>query len=383
MLVGRSLKSACAPGAFTHPLEMIPLFRRWPRSAARDLVYTFIWNMLFVLVFTGFALLFDPQTSPAAALTQTFVFAQCIGFIIHGLFMVGDRLIPGIHRMRMAARFLYYTVTPMLGVFGGYTVGAQLLGYAHFLDWLFTLRGAASVLFLSFLVSAFLMMIFLQRERAARAETAAALEQARVAAAEREATTARLKLLEAQVEPHFLYNTLAHVVSLIDTDPAIARRMIERLIALLRATAAAPDGPGTLAEQIAWLRAYLEIIELRMGHRLQWRIDVPADLLALRLPPMVLQPVVENAVKHGLEPKIEGGRVDIVARRDADGVRLTVRDSGLGFQATRAAGVDSLGLANLRARLAAWYGDAARVIIEDNAPAGACVSVVVPLQAAA
>jgi sensor histidine kinase YesM len=231
-------------------------------------------------------------------------------------------------------------------------------------------------------ISAILFAIILHRERATRAETTTALERARLAEAQREIVTGRLKLLEAQVEPHFLYNTLAHVVSLIDTEPGAARRMIEKLIELLRATAAAPGGDGTLGHQLQWLRAYLEILQLRMGGRLAWRIDVPPELLSLRVPPMLLQPVVENAVKHGLEPKIEGGRLDITARREADGVRLVVRDTGPGFRETAPQGNDSLGLANLRARLAAWYGHAARVVIEDNVPAGAAVSIVLPATAA-
>ena len=143
-------------------------------------------------------------------------------------------------------------------------------------------------------------------------------------------------------------------------------------------TTVAPQGAGTLAEQIGLLRAYLELLELRMGARLAWRIDVPQDLMALPVPPMVLQPVVENAIKHGLEPKMDGGRIDISARREGDAVRLTVRDSGLGFQATRPAGATNLGLSNLRARLAGWYGERARLVIEDNAPTGACVSVLLP-----
>jgi sensor histidine kinase YesM len=263
-------------------------------------------------------------------------------------------------------------------VFIGYWMGAEILGFGDFRRWVFSLRGAAVVVFLSLIVTAILLMIFLQRERAARAEVAFALQQARVTAAQRETETARLKLLEAQVEPHFLYNTLAHVVSLIDAEPVNARHMIERLIELLRATASAPDSAGTLAAQLRWLRAYLEILQLRMGGRLAWRIDVPADLLELPVAPMVLQPLVENAIKHGLEPKIEGGEVEIAARREGAGVRLTVRDSGLGFRATKRPGDESLGLANLRARLTAWYGDRARVIIEDNAPSGACVSVLLP-----
>ena len=370
----------CARAPFTHPLEMIPLFRRWPRGPRRDVVYTLIWNTLFALFFTCLGLLFDSNAPLWPMLRATFVIAQCIGFMIHGLFMFGDRLFPRVHRATIALRFGYYAIVPIVGVFIGYALAGQILGITHFLGFVFTPRGALQVVFLSLFISGVLLVIFGQRERVVRAEAAAALEQARVAAAERETTVARLKLLEAQVEPHFLYNTLAHVVSLVDADPSMAKRMIERLIDLLRATAAAPSGHGTLAEQVGWLRGYLELIELRMGGRLQWRIDVPPDLLDLRVPPMVLQPVVENAVKHGLEPKVEGGRVDIVARRDADGVHLTVRDSGLGFPAMRPQGAASLGLSNLRARLTAWYGDAARLVIEDNAPAGACVSVVVPAQ---
>jgi sensor histidine kinase YesM len=373
-----SSSSACAPGVFTHPLEMIPVFRRWPRSMGRDLLYTLIWNTLLTGVFTGFALLFDSRTSLWEILRVNLVFAQSIGLTIHVLFMVGDRLLPGIHKSRLPLRTVYYTILPVIGVFIGYSIASYLLGYGDFRRWLFTPRGFAVVLFLSLIVSAILLMIFLQRERAARAETAMALEQARVAAAERATTTARLKLLEAQIEPHFLYNTLAHVISLIDHEPSTARHMVERLIELLRATAAAPANEGTLADQLRWLRAYLEILQLRMGGRLQWRIDVPEDLLGLPVPPMILQPVVENAIKHGLEPKIEGGRLEISARRGPDGVRLTVRDSGLGFRATRKDDADSLGLANLRARLLAAHGADARLIIEDNAPSGACVSVVLP-----
>jgi sensor histidine kinase YesM len=372
---------ACESG-FTHPLEIIPVFRRWRRGHLRDILYTLIWNTIITVILTGFAVVFDARTPVLEALGVNFVFAQCVGLIIHGLFVVGDRIFPGIHEKRLPIRFVYYTTLPILGVLAGYWLGAAILGYSDFLRWVFTPRGLASIAFLSIVISTILLMIFIQRERAARAETAVAQQQARTAAAEREVTIARLKLLEAQVEPHFLYNTLAHVVSLIDADPTAARRMTERLIELLRATAAAPDGTGTLAEQLRWLRAYLEILQVRMGERLAWRIDVPPELLALRVPPMVLQPVVENAVKHGLEPKIDGGRLDITARREADGVHLVVRDTGLGFRETAAPDNDSLGLTNLRARLTAWYGQAARVIIEDNPPAGAAVSIVLPATAA-
>jgi sensor histidine kinase YesM len=189
---------------------------------------------------------------------------------------------------------------------------------------------------------------------------------------------ARMKLLEAQVEPHFLYNTLANVVSLIDTEPGAAKRMIEGLIALLRATASAATGTATLGGQLDLLRSYLEILELRMGARLRWRIDVPQVLCALRVPPMLLQPIVENAVKHGLEPNVQGGEIVVTARREGAKLVLTVADTGRGFRATAQPGAAGLGLANLRARLDAVYGDAAKLMIEDQAPHGSRVTITLP-----
>jgi len=119
-----------------------------------------------------------------------------------------------------------------------------------------------------------------------------------------------------------------------------------------------------------------------MGPRLAWTIDVPPELARLPLPPMLLQPVVENAIKHGLEPKVEGGKVALAARREGGKIVLTVADTGMGFSETRNTDSTGLGLANLRARLATMYGNAASVIIEDNAPAGTRVTIALPLPAA-
>jgi len=226
------------------------------------------------------------------------------------------------------------------------------------------------------------MAIFVPRDRAARAQVRAARDEARAIAAEKEATLARMQLLEAQVEPHFLYNTLAHVVSLIDAEPDVAKRMLDRLIVLLRATASSANRSSTLGAQLDLLRAYLDLITLRMGSRLKWSIDVSPELSALSVPPMLLQPVVENAIKHGIEPKIAGGRVDVTARRDGEALVLTVADTGLGIRATRDPRSTGLGLPNLRARLAALYGTAAALVVADNEPTGTRVTISVPLPAA-
>ena len=152
-----------------------------------------------------------------------------------------------------------------------------------------------------------------------------------------------MQLLEAQVEPHFLYNTLAHVVSLVDADPPLAKRMLHRLIELLRATAAAAqDGSHARARGSISCAPTSTSSRMRMGPRLAWSIDVPPDLAAVEIPPMLLQPVVENAIKHGLEPKIDGGRVDVARaargrKARADGGRHGRRHRGHARSRTRPA----------------------------------------------
>jgi signal transduction histidine kinase len=378
-----STSAAGRPGptssCITHPLELFPPARRWRRSVPRDVLYTGVWNTLVAGFFTLMAAVFDPAASVAGTFRATFVIAQCIGFVIHALFALGERLFPRVDAQPMAVRFTYYTGVPLIGVLGGYPLAAELLGWNGFLAWLLTPRALVSMTLLTMAMSSLLLAGFVQRERAARAEAAVARDQARVSAAERAATFAQLRLLEAQVEPHFLYNTLAHVMSLIDDDPRNARRMLERLIDLLRATAATTGHGGTLGEQVDWLQDYLEILALRMGPRLAFGIEVPTELRRAAVPPMLLQPLVENAIRHGLEPRLEGGRVDIHASRDGARLRVAVRDTGAGFAATRPAGRQSLGLANVRARLAALHGDAATLTIEDNAPCGTIVTLELPL----
>jgi sensor histidine kinase YesM len=179
------------------------------------------------------------------------------------------------------------------------------------------------------MISGVLATVFYARERQAKAEADFHSERARVAVAERSTKAAELKLLQAQVEPHFLYNTLANVISLVDGNPVLAKRMLERLVDYLRSAAlAVMEAEATLGQQIELLRAYLDVIALRMGSRLSYRIDVPADLVALTLPPMLLQPLVENAIKHGVEPATRGGEVIVSARREADRLLLTVEDDG-------------------------------------------------------
>jgi two-component sensor histidine kinase len=376
-----SATRACGNGIDSHPLLVIPFFRRFRPSLARDLVYTLIWSSLLALALTLIGLLFTDRAGFFEVLWPNFVFAQCIGYLIHFAFALGHRWWPGIAARGPVLKMAYYTGLPLLCVFVGMWIASGLVGGAPVRHWLAQPRNITVISGVSLVLSCILLLIYIPRERAARAEAAVARESARVAAAERAAALAQMKLLEAQVEPHFLYNTLAHVDSAIESDPQAARRMLARLVALLRAAAAAATESATLASQVAWTRAYLELVEMRMGRRLAWTIDVEPGLDRVVLPPAILQPLVENAVKHGLEPRIDGGTIAIAARRAGDAVEVSVADTGEGFRATRdPARSTGIGLANLRARLALLYGDGATMTIADNAPRGARVALTLPLQ---
>ena len=371
---------ACKSTFGNHPLLVIPFFRRWPRSIARDMIYTFIWNTGFAFVFSVFGMLFDSRAGFLDMFWPNMVFAQCIGYLIHLSFALGGRVLPNIDQQTLVMRTFYYAGVPLVCVFAGMWIASGVVGGGQMQSWILQPRNITVMSLVSMFISCILLLIYIPRERAARAEAAMALDQVRVSAAEKTAALAQMQLLEAQIEPHFLYNTLAHIDSMIESDPRTARGMLARLIALLRATAAAATDTATLSRQVEWTRAYLELLQMRMGSRLKWTIDVDAGVRDAVVPPAILQPLVENAVKHGLEPKLAGGDVTITAHRAGTGLDLCVADTGDGFSATRDnARSTGIGLANLRARLQTLYGSDASMTIADNAPSGSRVTLHLPI----
>ena len=197
---------------------------------------------------------------------------------------------------------------------------------------------------------------------------------------EKELTVAKLSLLQAQVEPHFLYNTLASAQVLTRTDPARADLMLGHLIQYLRRSLPNAEDPmATLGEEMERTEAYLEILKIRMGARLQTQIDVPESLRGVRMPSMMLQTLVENAIKHGLEPKPGGGTIWILARAQDGQVALTIADDGMGLgHQTSGTGI---GLKNVRERLRLTYGGAASFTIISNFPHGVAATINVPQHA--
>jgi len=194
---------------------------------------------------------------------------------------------------------------------------------------------------------------------------------------EKAAMEAELRLVQSQMEPHFLFNTLANVRSLIDSDPRRAGDMLETFVAFLRTSLrTGRERTVALSQELDVVKSYLDLFAMRMGKRLRYRIDLPEALRSFRIPPLLIQPLVENAVKHGLEPSVDGGEVAVAAER-ADGmVRITVSDSGVGIRET--AGGSGIGLENVRRRLAIMYGDAGRLAIEENTVGGVKAIVEIP-----
>ncbi len=204
---------------------------------------------------------------------------------------------------------------------------------------------------------------------------------AATAAAERDATEARLRLLQSQLEPHMLFNTLANLRALIGVDPPAAQRMLDRLNGYLRATLAASRATAhPLHLEFERLRDYLDLMRIRMGPRLVTTLDLPDALRELPVPPLLLQPLVENAIQHGLEPQVDGGRIEVRAAREGQWLVLTVHDTGAGFDPTLAPPAGSrFGLAQVRERVASIHDGRGAVEVQSAPGEGSTVRITLPL----
>jgi len=234
--------------------------------------------------------------------------------------------------------------------------------------------------FLFILLSAGIKIAYAGRVKA-EAAAAQAHHVAEEESLKRQVVEARMAAMQAQVEPHFLFNTLASIDHLIEVDPPRASRMQKNLIALLRASMPAMREKATsLGRELEVVRPYLEILKVRMEERLQPRVDVSEGLYSADFPPMMLQSLVENAIKHGLEPKADRGSLTVSAEVAHGKLHVSVADTGVGFARAATAGTGT-GLTNIRERLKLIYGGAAELRIAPNAPTGTRVTIVVPYKA--
>lgn len=228
------------------------------------------------------------------------------------------------------------------------------------------------------LVTGFGLYFFATREQLAG-------ESAQRSEAQRLAAESQLRMLRAQLEPHMLFNTLANLRSLVREDPEQSEVMIDLLITYLRsALAASRTESTTLSREFSQLRAYLDIMSVRMGARLTYSLDLPNELEQTKIPPMLLQPLLENAIRHGIEPKVGSGTIEVVARRSQGGVEISVSDTGIGLPPdsdlhplSEATG-GGYGLLHVRERLAVIYGGRAKLALIRRASGGVSAVVNIP-----
>ncbi|MDK9712942.1 MAG: histidine kinase [Sulfuritalea sp.] len=296
------------------------------------------------------------------------VFSQCAGLSILALIQMVLRL-----PLDGAARGAGVAAAVVAGALVGGALGRLLTGLGASPDG----SHETQALLIGLLFGSIAAGFFWLRQRNAQLESDLQARELARLEAEKQSLAAQLRMLQAQIEPHFLFNSLANVAALIDTDRKLAGSLLEALIRYLRSSLARTRAEGgTLGDEVVLLTAYLEVLKVRMGNRLDYRFDIVPELLAAAFPPMLLQPLVENAIRHGLEPKVAGGRITVSAQKQGERLRIAVADDGLGFGETPG---DGVGVRNVRDRLAAIYGPAARLELSSGVGAGATATMSIPL----
>jgi signal transduction histidine kinase len=338
-----------------------------PRSALRILLGTLALNTVIALALYA--------AGRSGSFLENFAQSQAIGLTIAAACW---SVVPWVER----AKGRLAVSLPLFGlaIGGGVALGMQLAVLATRL-WFpdspapghGLLSARTAILSLSIGIAG--TLAFYGRELLKNERIRAESEGWRAMAAERSAAQAQLQALRAQVEPHFLFNTLANVSALIDRDPSAARALVDDLARHLRATLRhARAETTTLGEELDVTASLLSIMKRRIGDRLQWHFEVADALRGEAMAPMLVQPLVENAVKHGIEPATGGGTITLRAQREADGgLVIEVADTGRGLTASTAGSRDDgggTGLANLADRLRAIYGPRAQVTLHENAPRG-------------
>lgn len=307
------------------------------------------------------------------------VFSQFIGFSIVTLLSMHVYF----RKLSTPDVIAYITGIP-LGSLLGIAISLFLTGtYHEYGDAAGQDKAFRSVLF-SIVIGSSLAWYFLQRSNRLQERAQLAEQLAQNAEKERQLTQAQLAVLQAQIEPHFLFNTLSNVVGLIDTDSSLAKKMLESLTTYLRATLTITrQARATVRQEVELLEAYLSIFKIRMGERLQYDLTVQPVCNEMSLPPLLLQPLIENAIKHGLEPQVDGGTITTDIKLKDDFLICQIIDTGRGLNANDDNVVvthgEGVGLSNVRERLLSLYGEQAQLSIIENSDRGVTATIRIPL----
>jgi len=331
------------------------------RLVFKALSYTVLFDTFIALVLTGIKF--------GGGFVDNFIVSQCIGISICSLFLAGHYLV------RPTSR-LFHMILVMIAIILGTVVGGALGSIAAGLSTSLFEQSFIPVMILGIMFGLIISYFFSSRASISRSEALIQEERIKRLANEKEMAETSLKLLQAQIEPHFLFNTLSNILSLLDADLERGKSMLTDFIHYLRTALPMTRGEATtVGQEMERIQAYLSIFKVRMGDRLRYRIDIPEGMKDLPFPPMLVQPLVENAIRHGLEPKIGGGELVIRGHDRQDFIHLEVSDTGLGLNEHGSSGI---GLSNVRERLQSLYGNKGRLILEENRPSGLKATIEVP-----
>ncbi|HPG60488.1 MAG TPA: histidine kinase [Casimicrobium sp.] len=364
------------------PRSLLAPSERSGNVEARNVEFSRHWRWLFAVIPLALAL-----AVAAAWLVPDIAFFEAWPALNVLFFLVGLAILPVFSPNASLSRKLIHisVFAPIAAVFIAVLIGAALdRYYGNDLQQTFYLRfqtmlvaGLSAGLLYAAVVGA---IVYLRAQRVAVVNKLLTTE-VKESDIQRQLTETRLRMLQAQIEPHFLFNTLASAQQLAQKGAPDAAKLIGHLVRFLRMSIPSMrDDKGALKREFEQISAYLAIMQTRMGGRLSFSVSADASVEQFALPPALVMTLAENAIKHGIEPAADGGRIDITAKVDGNTVVVTVADTGVGFVSTDSKDAGGgLGLSNIAQRLQAIYGDAAKVKLMQNTPHGCIATLSLPL----
>lgn len=334
----------------------------------RDFLYTLLMNAVIAVFLTAMDF--------GRGFFINLVYSQCIGISIY---LCIYAVLAVFKTAAFMQRLMLVILAMIVGAVAGMTAAALGLGADRILVPDGQFKVLIQTILSGLLFGSIISYIFISREKVSMANELAMEEKIKRLALENKSVESEFQLLQSQTEPHFLFNTLSNVIGLIDTSPQKAKSMLNDFVHFLRASLSQRrDQAITISQEIEMIRRYLDILRIRMGNRLRFDIAVPDDLLQHRIPPLLIQPLVENAIKHGLEPRPEGGMITIRCSSGSGRMRIEVADSGKGIGESD--GGTGIGIANIEKRLKLLYGNAGCLTLHERRPSGVSAVIEIPYE---
>ncbi|MBI5417835.1 histidine kinase [Candidatus Poribacteria bacterium] len=334
----------------------------------KDFLYVFIFNTIIALFLTIIKF--------GGSLITNFIYSQCIGNLCALSTYIASRFTTNSNPIiKLAIAILAMIIGIILGItIGSMANGISIITFINEYSTSFIQTIAISLLF-----SAIIAYIFISRENITIAKAQVLEEKLKNISNEKNILETNIRLLQAQIEPHFLFNTLSTILSLMDSDINKSKIMMEDFTNLLRTSfSKTMDKNTAIYDELEIIKSYINIFKVRMRNRLIFKTNIPDNLMQYHIPSMLIQPLVENAIKHGIEPKIEGGEILIQINTTVDKMHIAVIDTGIGFKIdTKSNGV---ALNNIKKRLELLYGNNAQLIMEENKPTGVKSIIEIPYE---